>query len=121
MSLSNNYYIQDFWVRAGRVVSLIYFLILVAETLYCLKHKVPFAVFILLSLFFTFTEICIYTIYQFGLIPYFSLLSDSFNWRVGAEISVMSIAAIWQFKMYKEKSEILMIENNDRQLMILNW
>jgi signal transduction histidine kinase len=114
VSINGDFIIQDYWLKVYRIISPTFLLILLLESLVCLKKKIPFAAYTSLSILSLVMMSAMYLLLDVGLLPMNIITSNAFIVGITIEICIMTMAIAARFDSYKNASELLMI-NQERE------
>ncbi len=102
-SYRSNYFLQSFWVTAGRVITPLCIIILFIEAVYCWYHEIKYAKWVLVLTFCGLYQVFIYIFFQYISIPYSAYVANSFYFRYLIEICIMLMVWVKTYKIGKEK------------------
>ena len=118
-SYSGNFVEQGFWLMVYRFVSPTFLLILMAESVYCFKKKIPFSTYTTLSVGSFILMSIVYMFHDAGYLPANILTSNAFIVGIIIEIFIMTLAISARFKSYKKESELLLkVQQNEKDQII---
>jgi two-component system, sensor histidine kinase LadS len=117
--------IQQFWLKANRVVTPLIMFILMLESVYFMKIGRPLAIFSFGSFFSLMFFSLIYVGLQIEWLPITPLTTHSLYFGLGADAFFMGISLAWRFNLFRQTVDRLLIEKSIRQEKVTkeinNW
>ena len=118
-SFYGDFVIQEYWLRIYSIISPTFLLILLLESLVCLKKKIPFATYTSLSILSLILMSAVYLLLDAGLLPMNIITSNALVVGITIEICIMTIAIAARFDSYKKASELLAIKQEREKDQII--
>ncbi|MBS4040156.1 MAG: hypothetical protein KGZ81_06105 [Flavobacteriales bacterium] len=112
--------IQQFWLKANRVVTPLIMFILMLESVYLVKIGRPLAIFSFGSFFSLIVFSLIYVGLQIDWLPLTPFTSHSLYFGLGADAFFMGISLAWRFDLFRQMVDRLLLEKTKRQEKVIS-
>jgi signal transduction histidine kinase len=119
VSQNGDFIIQEYWLKIYRVISPAFLLVLMMESLICLKKKIRFAAYTSLSILSLILMSAVYLLHDAGFLPMNMITSNAFIVGITIEICIMTIAIASRFESYKRESEQLAMKQEREKDQII--